>query len=79
MSANLKLLFAPKMNREFFVVIEQDEDGMYVGEVPQLVACYSQGRTIDELLINIREVIALCLEEGLSQMTEFIGVQKVVL
>ncbi|MBP8001255.1 MAG: type II toxin-antitoxin system HicB family antitoxin [Chloroflexi bacterium] len=67
------------MNREFFVVIEQDEDGMYVGEVPQLVACYSQGRTIDELLINIREVIALCLEEGLSQMTEFIGVQKVVL
>lgn len=67
------------MNREFFVVIEQDEDGMYVGEVPQLVACYSQGRTIDELLINIREVIALCLEEGLSQLTEFIGVQKVVL
>lgn len=67
------------MNREFFVVIEQDEDGMYVGEVPQLVACYSQGRTIDELLINIKEVIALCLEEGLSQMTEFIGVQKVVL
>ena len=67
------------MSREFFVVIEQDEDGMYVGEVPQLVACYSQGRTIDELLINIREVIALCLEEGLSQMTEFIGVQKVVL
>ncbi|MBK9055160.1 MAG: type II toxin-antitoxin system HicB family antitoxin [Chloroflexi bacterium] len=65
------------MNREFFVVIEQDEDGMYVGEVPQLVACYSQGRTIDELLINIKEVIALCLEEGLSQMTEFIGVQKV--
>lgn len=49
--------------QEIFVVIEQDEDGMYVGEVPQLVAYYSQGRTIDELLINIREVIALCLEE----------------
>jgi predicted RNase H-like HicB family nuclease len=31
--------------REYFVIIERDEDGMYVGEVPQLRACYSQGRT----------------------------------
>jgi hypothetical protein len=41
---------------EFYVWIEQDEDGMYVGEVPQLPACYTQGRTLDELLCNIREV-----------------------
>ena len=34
---------------EFYVVIERDEDGFYVGEVPQLRAFYSQGRTIDEL------------------------------
>jgi predicted RNase H-like HicB family nuclease len=27
--------------REFYVVIERDEDGIYVGEVPQLRACYS--------------------------------------
>jgi len=50
-------------NREFFVVIERDEDGIYVGEVPQLQACYSQGHTLDELMVNIREVIELCLEE----------------
>ena len=49
--------------REFYVVIERDEDGLYVGEVPQLRACYSQGRTIDELMNNMREVIALCLED----------------
>jgi predicted RNase H-like HicB family nuclease len=48
---------------QFYVWIEQDEDGVYVGEVPQLRACYDQGRTLDELLCNIREVIALCLEE----------------
>jgi predicted RNase H-like HicB family nuclease len=48
---------------EFYVWIEQDEDGMYIGEVPQLPACYTQGRTLDELLHNIREVIALCSEE----------------
>jgi predicted RNase H-like HicB family nuclease len=47
--------------REFYVIIERDEDGYYVGEVPQLKACYSQGETIDELLANIKEVIELCL------------------
>ena len=49
--------------REFYVIIERDEDGYYVGEVPQLKACYSQGETIDELLVNIKKVIELCLEE----------------
>lgn len=66
------------MSREFFVVIERDEDGLYVGEVPQLTACYSQGRTIDELMANIKEVIELCLEEEHAALSEFIGVQKVV-
>ena len=49
--------------KEFYVVIERDEDGIYIGEVPQLKACYSQGETIDELMQNIREVIDMCLEE----------------
>ncbi|NCQ83630.1 MAG: addiction module toxin, HicA family [Microcystis aeruginosa W13-18] len=49
--------------REFYVVIERDENGYYVGEVPQLRGCYSQGETIDELMKNIREVIELCLED----------------
>ena len=30
--------------QEFYVVIERDEDGYYVGEVPQLKACYSVRR-----------------------------------
>jgi len=51
-------------NKEFYVVIERDEDGIYIGEVPQLKACYSQGETIDELMHNIREVIEMCLEES---------------
>jgi predicted RNase H-like HicB family nuclease len=65
--------------KEFYVVIERDEDGLYVGEVPQIRACYSQGRTIDELMLNMREVIEMCLEEVDEEFTsEFIGVQKVV-
>ena len=67
-------------NKEFYVVIERDEDGMYIGEVPQLKACYSQGETIDELMKNIKEVIEMCLEELEEEsITEFIAVQKVVL
>ena len=67
-------------NKEFYVVIERDEDGMYIGEVPQLKACYSQGETVDELMQNIKEVIEMCLEELEEEsITEFIGVQKVVL
>jgi predicted RNase H-like HicB family nuclease len=49
--------------REFYLVIEKDEDGFYVGEVPQLRGCYSQGRTLDELIENMKEVIQLCLED----------------
>jgi len=68
------------IKREFYVIIERDEDGYYVGEVPQLRACYSQGRTLDELMANIKEVIELCLEEeGEEVPPEFVGIQKVVL
>ena len=64
------------MNREFYVIIEQDEDGYFVGEVPQLRACYSQGKTLDELMTNIREVIGLCLEEQQDDtLNEFMGIQ----
>jgi predicted RNase H-like HicB family nuclease len=67
------------MAREFYVVIERDEDGLFVGEVPQLRGCYSQGETLDELMRNIREVVKLCLEdEAISDvLPEFVGVQKV--
>ncbi|MEH1843071.1 MAG: type II toxin-antitoxin system HicB family antitoxin [Nostoc sp.] len=67
-------------NREFYVIIERDEDGYYVGEVPQLKACYSQGETIDELMANMKEVIELCLEtKSDEKIPEIIGIQKIVL
>jgi predicted RNase H-like HicB family nuclease len=56
--------------REFYIIIERDEDGYYVGEVPQLKACYSQGETIDELMQNIKEVVELCLEETSDEIKE---------
>ncbi len=70
------------MNYEFTVLIERDEDGFYVAEVPDLKGCYTQGKTVEEVLKNIREVIELCLEaeggkKGLPKKMEFIGIQKV--
>jgi len=66
------------VDREFYVVIEKDEDGFFVGEVPQLKGCYTQGKTLDELMTNIKEVIEMCLEdEGDGEIPEFAGIHKI--
>jgi predicted RNase H-like HicB family nuclease len=67
-------------NLEFTVIIERDEDGYYVAEVPDLKGCYTQGKTLDEVLKNIREVIEMCLEaEGVRGFPkkELVAVQKI--
>lgn len=47
---------------KFRVLIEPDEDGVFVAEVPALPGCISQGQTRTEALENIREAIAAYLE-----------------
>ena len=47
---------------KYRVLIEQDEDGVFVAEVPALPGCISQGRTRIEATENIKEAIALYLE-----------------
>ena len=67
------------MKREFSVFIEKDEDGYYVGSVPELKGCHTQAKSLYELMERIKEAILLCLEvEGDEQEgLEFIGVQRV--
>ncbi len=48
--------------RNYAVVIHEDPDGGFWGEVPALPGCYSQAETVDELRHNIREAIAGVLE-----------------
>jgi predicted RNase H-like HicB family nuclease len=43
-------------------LIEQDEDGVYVVEVPALPGCISQGQTREEAVESIREAIAAYIE-----------------
>jgi len=45
------------------ILTEKDEDGFYVVECPLFSGCCTQGKTMDEAMKNIREVIDLCLEE----------------
>ena len=47
---------------KYRVIIEQDEDGMFVAEVPSLPGCISQGKTRIEALRNIQEAIELYIE-----------------
>ena len=54
-------------NRQFPVFVEKDEDDFYVVECPYFQGCYTQGKTIDQALDNIKEVIEICLEEKENQ------------
>jgi predicted RNase H-like HicB family nuclease len=47
---------------KYRVLVEQDEDGVFVAEVPSLPGCVSQGSTRAEALKNVREAIAGYLE-----------------
>jgi predicted RNase H-like HicB family nuclease len=68
---------------EFQVVVEQDEAGYFVAECPALKACYTQGRTYEEAIKNIRDVIALCLADlkargaQIPRQAEIIGVKRI--
>ena len=49
---------------DFKVFLERDEDyGGYVVRCPSIQGCYSQGKTVEAALANIREAIELCLED----------------
>lgn len=67
------------MKREFTVVIEQDEEGYFVAEVPELKGCHTQAKSLDTLMERIKEAIQLCLEVSTEKYPKIhlIGVQKV--
>lgn len=68
-----------KQVMDFNVLIEQDEDGIYVARVPQIGGCYTQGKSLNEVLERIKEAIEVCLEADKEEVNpmKFIGVQKI--
>lgn len=69
------------MARQFDVVIERDEEGLYVASVPQLPGCHTDATSLDELMVEIREAIQLCLDVQGQEPTnlEFVGIQRVTI
>ena len=67
------------MAREFTVIIEQDEEGYFIAEVPEIKGCHTQAKSLDTLMERIKEAIQLCLEVYGEEhpITHLIGVQKV--
>lgn len=58
------------------VVVEQDEDGVFIVSIPTLRGCRSYGHTLEEAMTNIAEAAALCLEdEEPATGTTFVGVR----
>jgi predicted RNase H-like HicB family nuclease len=69
------------------VIIEKDEDGVYVASVPSIRGCYTEGDTYEEVLKNIKEAICLCIEAEKDKKllfmddskTEFVGTKDVTI
>lgn len=62
---------------DFHVVLERDETGAFVADVPVLPGCHSWGETRDEALRHVREAIALYLSEKGAPRSEFVAVETV--
>lgn len=58
---------------QFTVLIEQDEDGIYVAKVPDIAGCYTQGKTVSQVLERIREAIQACLEAEKVEPLKFVS------
>ena len=64
----------------FSAVVERcPETGLYVGYIPGIPGAHSQGKTIEELVENLKEVLKLLEETGdLKFESEFVGIQNIM-
>lgn len=65
--------------KEFTVIVEQDEEGYFVAEVPGLPGCHTQAKSLDTLMKRVKESIALCLDEKTAPVPKMhlVGVQRI--
>jgi len=77
---------------QFKVLIEQDENGVFVASVPAIPGCHTEGNTYEEAMKGINEAIQLCLEvakddkkyreridfqQGTDEKSRFLGVVNI--
>ncbi len=61
---------------QFTILIEQDEDGIYIAKVPDIPGCYTQGRTVPQVLERVQEAIKVCIEAENVKPLKFVGIQQ---
>jgi predicted RNase H-like HicB family nuclease len=63
----------------FTAVVEKcPETGLFVGFVPGFPGAHTQGESLDELQVNLRELVSMLLEDGEPRLeAEFVGTQTV--
>ena len=67
-----------KRSDPFTVIVEQDEEGYYVANVPELRGCHTQAKSLDLLMKRVAEAITLCLADGpRPPRRTFVAVQQV--
>jgi predicted RNase H-like HicB family nuclease len=61
------------------IIIETDDDGIFIVSCPLFKGCHSYGKTIDEALVRIKEVIGLCREDSQpsEHLNTFVGFREV--
>lgn len=63
----------------FTVLIEQDGDGIYIAKVPDIPGCYTQGKSVEQVMERIKEAIQVCIEaEDIDNILplKFVGIQQ---
>ena len=55
----------------FPIIIEQDEDNIYIVSCPVFKGCHTYGKSIDEAMKNIKEVIEMCIEENIENKKKY--------
>ncbi|MDO8555292.1 MAG: type II toxin-antitoxin system HicB family antitoxin [bacterium] len=66
-------------NSLFTVYIERDEDDMFIGSIPTVPNCHAEGKTQNEMLKNLQQVLKLCLRNvniREVEKTKFVGIQN---
>ncbi len=68
---------------QFVAQVQRDVDtGLYIGTIPSLPGAHTQAKSLDELNVNLKEVIELCLEEmtadELASIPEWVGFQNIL-
>ena len=59
------------------ILIEQDENGVFIVSCPTFKGCHSYGKTVEEGMENIKEVIEMCLQEDQQEsLNRFVGFRE---